>query len=75
MTDMLFEVEIKAVAEVRDADGNLVSSSPVTITTLVDETTLTQLDLNTLDSNSNTQSDTTQGQPDLSGTTLNSTEE
>jgi hypothetical protein len=29
MSDLRFEVKINAVAEVRDADGNLISSEPV----------------------------------------------
>lgn len=33
MTDQLFEVVITATAEVRDADGNLISSSPIEATT------------------------------------------
>lgn len=32
-----FEITIKAQGEVRDADGNLVSSEPVEATTVIDE--------------------------------------
>lgn len=32
MSEQLFEVVITATAEVRDADGNLISSSPVEMT-------------------------------------------
>lgn len=31
-TELVFKVEIKAEGEVRDKDGNLLSSSPVTLT-------------------------------------------
>lgn len=37
MTQQLFEVVISATAEVRDADGNLVSTEPVTATMTVTE--------------------------------------
>ena len=33
MTDLACEVRITANAEIRDADGNLISSSPVEFTT------------------------------------------
>jgi len=33
VSDQLFEVTISATAEVRDADGNLISSTPVESTT------------------------------------------
>jgi hypothetical protein len=33
----MYEVKISAMGEVRDADGNLVSSEPVEATMLVDE--------------------------------------
>lgn len=36
-TPMLFEVKISAVGEVRDAEGNLISSEPVEITTTMTE--------------------------------------
>ena len=37
--DLMFEVKVTAVSEIRDADGNLVSSEPVESTMVVDEAT------------------------------------
>jgi hypothetical protein len=37
MTEQMFEIKISATGEVRDADGNLVSSEPVEATMTVTE--------------------------------------
>lgn len=37
MTGQLFEVTIRAMGEVRDADGNLISSEPIEATLTVNE--------------------------------------
>ena len=39
MTGQLYEVVITGTGEVRDADGNLISSEPVSSTIVVDEAT------------------------------------
>lgn len=40
MGEMMFEVKIECVGEVRDAEGNLISSSPVTLTEHLTESQL-----------------------------------
>jgi hypothetical protein len=35
MSDLMVQVVISATAEVRDADGNLISSSPIEATTIM----------------------------------------
>lgn len=40
MSEQMFEMKITAVAEVRDADGNLVSNEPVEATMTVSESDL-----------------------------------
>lgn len=39
MTTLMCEVKVTAVAEIRDADGNLVSTHPIESTVIVDEET------------------------------------
>lgn len=37
MPEMKYEVRVSATAEIRDADGNLISSTPVESTTILTE--------------------------------------
>lgn len=43
MTEQMFEVKITAVGEVRDKDGNLLSSEPIEMTKIVSESELRAL--------------------------------
>ena len=43
MTEQLFEVVITATAEVRDAEGNLISTSPVEFTNTMTEAEITAM--------------------------------
>ena len=43
MTEQMFEIKITATGEVRDAEGNLISSEPVEATLVVSESELRAL--------------------------------
>jgi hypothetical protein len=45
MSEMKFEIKVVATGEVRDADGNLLSSTPVEQTAIVTEDELRELGL------------------------------
>lgn len=43
MANMMYEVKITAVGEVRDAEGNLISAEPIEMTKIVNEEELRAL--------------------------------
>lgn len=43
MTEQMFEIKVEAVGEVRDEDGNLLSSEPIVITKIVSESELREM--------------------------------
>lgn len=43
MTEQMFEIKINAVGEVRDKDGNLLSSEPIELTQIVSESQLREM--------------------------------
>lgn len=43
MTEQMFEIKVEAVGEVRDKDGNLLSSEPIVMTQIVSESELRKM--------------------------------